>query len=240
MTPRVWGVIPSRYASTRLPAKPLAMIHGKPMVQRVYEAASRALEHVVVATDDTRIVNAVKRFGGKVILTPKNINSGTERMEWVSRKLPAQYYVNIQGDEPMIHPHTIRSALKLAVQNKAIATSATPLKKADMLNPSAVKVIVGARRQAIYFSRAPIPYVAHGVDRPLRALKHLGLYVYPKDQLRQFVKWAPPALEQTEKLEQLRALYYGASIYVAFTTHDSIGVDTLADLKKVSRLLSRT
>lgn len=236
----VIGVIPARYASTRLPAKPLALILGKPMVQWVYEAAQKALPRVIVATDDKRIAEAVGRFGGQSMLTPTFLQSGTERMAWVARKLRAEYYVNIQGDEPMIHPKTIRAAVQMALKKRNIATVATTLHSRDFQKISVVKVVVGAQNQAIYFSRAPIPCVAHGVLKPMSPYKHLGIYVYPKHQLQQFVRWKPTPLELTEKLEQLRALYYGAPIFVALTPYDSIGVDTPSDLKSVSQLLSRT
>lgn len=233
----VLGVIPSRFASTRLPGKPLVLIHGKPMVQWVYESAKKVLSNVVVATDDRRVFDAVKSFGGEVLMTPASCASGTDRMAAVARKIHATYYVNIQGDEPMMNPQTIFETVSLAIQKKSVATAAITFPPKESNNPSAVKVILGENKQAIYFSRAMIPYQAHGVTKPLMPLKHLGLYVYPKKSLFQFVKWAPSELEKTEKLEQLRALHHGMPIYVTHTRFDSIGVDTPADLKKVSALL---
>lgn len=233
----VLGVIPARYASTRLPGKPLAEICGVPMVQRVYEAAQKALPRVVVATDDVRVQNAVKSFGGEVLMTPTSCQSGTERMAFVAKKISATYYVNVQGDEPLIHPETISVAVKLAIKMRGISTAATTLGKEDQTNPSAVKVILGSDARAIYFSRTMIPYAAHGVTSVSPTYKHLGLYVYPRAVLLRFVGWKATGLEQTEKLEQLRALYYGEPIYVALTPHDSIGVDTPEDLARVEKIL---
>ncbi len=233
----VLGVIPARYASTRLPGKPLALINGRPMVEWVFKAASKVLSRVVVATDDRRVEEAVKNFGGDVVMTSPDCQSGTDRMKEVASKRKAAYYVNIQGDEPMMNASTIRDAVKLALRKKAIATAATRLEKEHETDPSAVKVVVDKSGKALYFSRSMIPYPAHGVTHALSGLKHLGLYVYPRKQLFEFARLKPTKLEQTEKLEQLRALYHGLPIYVAFTPFDSIGVDTPDDLKRVSQKL---
>lgn len=238
MTNSVLGVIPARYASTRLPGKPLANILGRPMVQWVYEAAAKALPRVIVATDDQRIVRAVKEFGGEAMMTPRRCSSGTERMAFVARKIKAAYYANIQGDEPMLQASTIRDTVKMAVRKKAIATPATDLKKEDETNPHTVKVAVGEAGRALYFSRSlvPFPRDGHFYTKPL---KHLGLYVYPKKDLMHFVSLHPTGLERTEMLEQLRALYYGLPIYVSWTRYDSVGVDTPSDLKTVSAFLKQ-
>lgn len=231
----VMGVIPARFGSVRLPGKPLANILGRPMVQWVYEAARQALPNVVVATDDKRVMETVKRFGGEAIMTPAHCSSGTERMAYVARKKRASYYVNIQGDEPLMRSEAIRKTVALAVSKKAIATVATDLNKRDWHNPNAVKVVLGVGARALYFSRSLIPFPR---DRgPLKALKHLGLYVYPRRELFRFVASRPTELENIEKLEQLRALYHGMPIYVAKTRHDSIGVDTMNDLKAVEKIL---
>jgi len=236
---RVLGVIPARYASTRLPGKPLAKIMGRPMVEWVYEAAKKVLPQVLVATDDYRIRDAVKGFGGDAMLTPNDCTSGTDRMAFVASKIPASYYVNIQGDEPLMNSETIRETTKLAMKKRGVATAATNLKEEEKQDPSAVKVVLDANGRALYFSRSLIPYEAHGATKGRPALKHLGLYVYPRAQLMKFVKWAPTELEQTEKLEQLRALYHGLPIYVCVTAHDSIGVDTPLDLKRVTELMKK-
>lgn len=234
----VLGVIPSRYASTRLPGKPLAKILGRPMIQWVYEKAARALPRVVVATDDKRIFSAVKRFGGQAMMTPASLASGTERMAYVARKMRADYYLNVQGDEPLVNPRTIRDTAALAMKKKAIATPVTRLEKKDFGNPNVVKVAVGEDGRALYFSRASIPFPRDG-NGPEEPLKHLGVYAYPRRQLLKFVSLKPTRLERTEMLEQLRALYYGFPIYVVKTAYDSVGVDTPADLKAVTEKLKK-
>ncbi len=233
---RVLAVIPARYASTRLPGKPLALIHGKPMIQWVYDAARRALKDVVVATDDKRVADVVAGFGGAAMMTPASCRSGTERMAAVARKRQADIYVNIQGDEPMMNPSTIKDTVRLSIAKKAIATPAIKLDAADLHNPNAVKVVVGDNARAIYFSRSLIPFPRDGASK-VTPLKHLGLYAYPRKDLLRFVSLKPTALEQTEMLEQLRALYHGLPIYVARTAHDSVGVDTPSDLAAVSEKL---
>jgi len=205
------------------------------MIQWVYEAASKALPEVLVATDDRRIMDVVVGFGGKAIMTPSNCASGTERMAYVARRRPADFYVNIQGDEPMMQAVTVRDAVRLAVRRKAIATAAIRLDPRDADNPNAVKVVVGENDRALYFSRSRIPFPRDGKKGV--GLKHVGLYVYPRAELIRFVKLPPTDLERIEKLEQLRALYYGIPIFVGRTRHDSIGVDTMSDLKKVEERL---
>ncbi|MCG3203493.1 MAG: 3-deoxy-manno-octulosonate cytidylyltransferase [Elusimicrobia bacterium] len=228
----VLGVIPARYASTRFPGKPLAMIHGKPMIAWVYERARRALPQVVVATDDQRIKTAVENFGGRAIMTPRSLQSGTERMAYVARKMKVSYYVNVQGDEPLIRAGTIRAAVALSMKRKAIATPVTDLAFQDFNNENVVKVAVGHHGRALYFSRAPIPYPRNQMAG-ITPLKHVGLYVYPRKDLLRFVSLPSTPLEKTEMLEQLRALYYGIPIFVVKTKFDSMGVDTPADLRKV-------
>lgn len=223
----VIGVIPARYGSTRLPGKPLASISGHPMIEWVYLAARSVLKRVIVATDDKRIFECVKRFGGEVLMTPKSCPSGTDRMAHVARKIKAKYYVNIQGDEPLIHTLTIEKTVRLAVKNKSVATAATFLKGSDENDPHVVKVVVDKLGRALYFSRNFLP----------TALKHMGLYVYPRKILLDFVRLKPAEAEKIERLEQLRALVNGIPIYVALSGYDSIGVDTKEDLKKVSKHL---
>lgn len=234
----VLGVIPARYGSTRLPGKPLAKIQGKPMVEWVYRAARSALPRVVVATDDRRVLEAVRAFGGEAMMTPVSCKSGTDRMAFVARRIRARYYANIQGDEPLMHPDTIKTSVRLALKTRAVATPATDLKLRDYENPNVVKVVLGENQRALYFSRSLIPFPRDG-KMGYKGLKHLGLYVYPKDFLFKFVKMRSTFLENIEKLEQLRALYYGMPIYVAYTRHDSVGVDTPRDLKTVARQMSR-
>lgn len=234
----VLGVIPARFGSVRLPGKPLANILGKPMVQWVYEAASTALPNVVVATDHENVARVVRGFGGQVIMTPVTCNSGTDRMACVARKIKADFYVNIQGDEPLMNKDAIRKTVALAKTKRAIATAMTDLDSADRNNPNVVKVVLGEKGRAIYFSRSLIPFPRDGESK-LNFYKHLGLYVYPRRELFKFVSAQPTDLENTEKLEQLRALYYGMPIYVVHTKHDSVGVDTKKDLLAVEKRMKK-
>ncbi|MFN0118502.1 MAG: 3-deoxy-manno-octulosonate cytidylyltransferase [Elusimicrobiota bacterium] len=232
----VIGVIPARYASSRFPGKPLAMIKNKPMIEWVYRQAKKALLQVVVATDDVRIIKAVHTFGGVAMMTPRSCASGTDRMAYVAQRMKATYFVNIQGDEPLIDPGVIRKTVILAKQHKAIATSATYLEEKDFKNINTVKVVIDKQSKALYFSRALIPFPREG-KKVTKSFKHQGLYVYPREELLKFVRFPVCELESIEKLEQLRALYNGLSIYVNITAKDSLGVDTPADLRKVASLM---
>jgi len=245
-------VIPSRYASTRLPGKPLLDIAGKPMVQHVYErACESAAERVVIATDDERIMEAAAAFGGECLMTRADHVSGTDRIEEVSRLLELDQdaiVVNVQGDEPLIPPSVIdQVAANLADNPEAgIATLSEPLASGEELfNPNIVKLVADWRGFALYFSRAPIPWDRDGfaagsvpTQAPDEARRHLGIYAYRVSLLRNFVGWEPAQLELRESLEQLRAMAQGERIHVA----DAIatvppGVDTPADLEHVRGLL---
>jgi 3-deoxy-manno-octulosonate cytidylyltransferase (CMP-KDO synthetase) len=242
------GVIPARYASTRLPAKPLVDLLGKPMVQRVYEQAKRAamLDRVVVATDDARIVDAVNRFGGEVILTSPDIKSGSDRVAAVAEKIPGDLYVNVQGDEPLMPPQMIDEAVALMHDDTeaVLGTLARRIDSAsDLSNPATVKVVVSAEGRALYFSRSPIPYVRDDANIAAwtgrhRFLKHIGLYVFRARFLRTFVQLPESALERAERLEQLRVLENGFAIRVGITEYDSIPVDTPADVERVITILN--
>ena len=248
----VVAIIPARYGSTRLPGKPLADIGGKPMIQHVYESTSKTpgLERVLVATDDRRIEQAVKSFGGDVVMTSRRHRSGTDRLAEVARKIKADWLVNVQGDLPFIHAETIARAVGPMRRNPSIlmGTVATPIYDADeWRNPNIVKVLMDRAGFALYFSRAPVPYVRQGVfrsrgtqktlrvGRRLWGYRHLGLYVYKRDFLLRFARLRPTVLERIESLEQLRALENGYRIYVAEVDERSIEVDTPADLKKAAR-----
>jgi 3-deoxy-manno-octulosonate cytidylyltransferase (CMP-KDO synthetase) len=239
----VVAIIPARYGSTRLPGKPLAMIGGKPMVQHVYENAARApsLDRVIVATDDLRVAEAVRAFGGEVAITSKRHRSGSDRLAEVARKLKADWLVNVQGDLPFIDPETIAGAVRPLRRDRSIpmGTVCSPIyQEKDWRNPNIVKVIKDAKGFAVYFSRATIPYPrnskAPGGDK-VWGLRHLGLYVYRREFLLKFAGLRPTKLEQTESLEQLRALYYGYRIMVADVDERSVEVDTPADLKRAQR-----
>mgnify|MGYP003575800768 CR=1 FL=1 len=248
----VVAIIPARYGSTRLPGKPLADIGGKPMIQHVYESTSKApgLERVLVATDDRRIEQTVKSFGGEVVMTSSRHTSGTDRLAEVARKIKADWLVNVQGDLPFVHAETIARAVGPIRRNPRVpmGTGCTRIYDAEeWRNPNIVKVLTDRAGFALYFSRAPIPYVRQGTLQPfgtqkrvragrrLWGYRHLGLYVYKHDFLLRFARLRPTALERVESLEQLRALENGYRIYVAEVDERSIEVDTPADLKKAAR-----
>ncbi|MBI4341948.1 MAG: 3-deoxy-manno-octulosonate cytidylyltransferase [Candidatus Omnitrophica bacterium] len=249
-------VIPARYGSVRFPGKPLAMLAGKPMIQHVYEGAARAksAEETVVATDDQRIVDAVERFGGRAVLTRPDAASGTERAAEVARTSSAQVIINVQGDEPLVQPRMIDQLAEFLTSHAAVpmASLMTPLSRPeDLANPNVVKVVVDRTGFALYFSRSLIPYRRDDSSskpqaagfRPAAcslqpaAYKHLGIYGYQRHFLLQFPSLEPTPLERLEQLEQLRALEHGYRIKLLETEHDSIGVDTPDDLRRVETIL---
>lgn len=236
---RAVGVIPARYASSRFPGKPLAGLRGRPLVQHVYERArrSKTLARVVVATDDLRIRDAVVAFGGEVQLTGLHHPSGTDRVAEVAASLSCEVVVNIQGDEPLIEPLMIDEAVSpLFVESDLImGTVCRRLEKEEeWQSPHVVKVVRDRRGFALYFSRSPVPYAR--VQGRHSYYKHIGLYVYRRDFLLKLASLAPTPLEETEHLEQLRALEYGYPIKVVETKYDSIGVDTPEDLERIVRI----
>jgi len=240
---RVLGVIPARYAAQRFPGKPLALIAGQPLVQRVYERArlAKRLTEVVVATDDPRIADAVRGFGGQVVMTSPACPSGTDRAAEVARQREGALIVNIQGDEPLMRPEMIDQLVDglRGDAGCAMATLARPIANPeDVTNPNVVKVVFGVTGNALYFSRHPIPFVRDGASAPGH-FKHLGIYAYRREFLLKFVQMAQSPLEKTEKLEQLRALENGFAIKVLVTPHDSIGVDVPEDVARVEAELGR-
>ncbi|HUW05110.1 MAG TPA: 3-deoxy-manno-octulosonate cytidylyltransferase [Williamwhitmania sp.] len=242
------GIIPARYASTRFPGKPLAIIGGKPMIQRVYEQAMKVLETVVVATDDDRIFSAVEAFGGKVVMTSVNHKSGTDRcaeavtvlMEKDKRSFDV--VLNIQGDEPFLHPEQLRKVLSCFFEKDAqIATLVKPFSPSeDIFNPNSPKVVINHNREAIYFSRSPIPFVrgAEKEDWPMQHifLKHIGLYGYRTEILQEITRLEQTPLELAESLEQLRWIENGYKIMVEQTHLESFGIDTPEDLDRAIKL----
>lgn len=245
-------VIPARFASSRLPGKPLQDIAGKPMIQHVWEQARRSgAQRVVVATDDARIVEACEGFGAEVLMTHAEHNSGTDRLAEVAAKLGLaadEIVVNVQGDEPLIPPEVIdQVAANLAANPQAaIATLAEPLSDAQALfNPNVVKVLSDLNGLALTFSRAPLPWARDEFARDRNQLpagvpfrRHIGIYAYRAGFLADFVAWGPCWLEDTECLEQLRALWHGQRIHVADAIEaPPAGVDTPEDLERVRRLL---
>jgi 3-deoxy-manno-octulosonate cytidylyltransferase (CMP-KDO synthetase) len=238
---RALGVIPARFASTRFPGKPLHRIAGKPMVERVYAAAKKCTElsHVIVATDDVRIADAVKAFGGEAVMTRADHVSGFDRIVEVAEQYPGfTHYVNVQGDEPLLPAENISGALELFARGADITTTAVPFKSdADFRNENQVKVVLAHDGRALYFSRSPIPFYRKNIQDRLPALKHQGLYAYSREALLKFAKLPVAALEEAESLEQLRFLYNGFQIYVHIATVDSPGVDVPEDVVRVEALL---
>lgn len=238
------AVIPARYASTRLPAKPLADIHGKPMIQWVYEQAekARSIDQVWVATDDERIMQRVRDFGGQAILTSPEIQTGTLRVAAVADQIDGDIFVNVQGDEPLIEPEMIDRAVELVRSGRfPMGTAMTAIRdEGELDNPTVVKVIADRNDRAIYFSRLPIPYSRGSrpsKGSPFACMRHLGLYVFNRRTLMRIREIPPTALEQAEVLEQLRALHDGIPIGIVEVKSISIGVDTAEDLEKVRGIL---
>ena len=240
---RVAGVIPARYGSTRLPGKSLISLAGKPLIQWVLEAVSRArrLDDVCVATDDARIREAVERCGGRVVMTRADHPSGTDRVAEAVAGLEAGIVINIQGDEPLIDPALIDRLAErmLADETWDMATAATPIRPGEAQAPSVVKVVFDRDRRALYFSRAVIPHVRDaGADAERLYWRHVGLYAYRRAFLQRLVATPPCALERAEKLEQLRALHIGARIAVLEAADAGRGVDTPEDVAYVEALLA--
>lgn len=240
---KVLCVIPARYASTRLPGKPLVLVAGKPMIQQVYLRACEAKlpDDVIIATDDARVMAAVENFGGKAIMTSPDHPSGTDRLAEVALNFPdVDVIVNVQGDEPMIPPEVI-DRLAQAFENEAelkMATMKVLMPEADYDNPAAVKVVTDNNGYALYFSRSLLPYPRNKTAQ-YKVYKHVGIYAYRRDFLLQYAALAPTTLEKIESLEQLRALENGYKIKVLESDFQGIGVDTPEDLAAVNALLSK-
>ncbi len=245
------GIIPARYASSRFPGKPLADLNGKPLVYHVYLRAKQALQHVVVATDDKRIFEKLAELGAKVIMTSTQHRSGTERCAEALTKysqmtnINFDFVINIQGDEPLIDPEII---LKLK-QNLTDSTQIATLVKIEtdpniIFNPNVVKVITDYQDHAIYFSRHPIPFIRDIAKnlwpQNFQYLTHIGIYAYRTDVLQKITKLKPTDLENAEKLEQLRWIYYGYKIKTITVDYQAIGVDTPEDLEFVRKLLLKS
>ena len=256
-------VIPARYGSTRFPGKPLALLCGKPVIQHVYERAAQAqrAETVMVATDDRRILDAVQQFGGKAVMTSASARSGTERAAEVAHGCGASVIINVQGDEPLIRPEMIDQLAEYLERHQAIpmASLRTRCERAEEIaSPHVVKVVVDREGFALYFSRASLPFVREDRDgsklqapgsrqgqqpaacslQPAAHFKHVGIYGYQRHFLLQFPHLEPTPLEQLEQLEQLRALESGYRIQLLETPHDTVGVDTPEDLKRVEAVLA--
>jgi 3-deoxy-manno-octulosonate cytidylyltransferase (CMP-KDO synthetase) len=238
-------VIPARYGSTRLPGKPLVSLAGKSMIERVYGRAKMAQTptRVIVATDDERIVNAVKAFGGEARMTRGDHRTGTERVAEVAAHESGDVFVNVQGDEPLLDPAAVDTAVTALLEEPQapIATVATLIKvPSDIMDPNVCKVVLDFDDNALYFSRAPIPWVRDTASTiQVRHLKHLGLYVFRRDALLEYPTLPQGDLERIEQLEQLRWLENGWKIRVARVEHDAISVDVPEDVARVEKLLSQ-
>ena len=248
------AIIPARFASTRLPGKPLSDIHGKSMIERVHERArcARLIDRILVATDDERIAAVVRGFGGEAVMTSAAHATGTDRLGEAVRDTDASIVVNVQGDEPMLDPAGIDAAVEPLLSDPALPMATLSVRLTDveeMLAPAVVKVVTDARGDALYFSRSPIPYVRLDPPGDLRAAaaaalargvarKHVGLYVYRREALLRLVSLPPAPLEEAEGLEQLRALHAGMPIRVVpINGEGGVAVDTPQDLDRVRRLL---
>lgn len=243
------GIIPARYASTRFPGKPLAKLGGKIVIQRVYEQVRSVLDDVYVATDDERIMNAVKSFGGNVVMTSPNHKSGTDRIEEAVNIIGKNFdvVINIQGDEPFIHKSQIETICKcFDDQQTMIATLGRPFSEKDTIkdleNPNSPKLICDNNGFAMYFSRSIIPYI-RGEEKSnwinkFNYLKHIGLYAYRANVLREITKLPQSSLEIAENLEQLRWLQNGYRIKVGITNIETIGIDTPEDLEKAEEFIN--
>lgn len=248
------AIIPARFASTRLPGKPILPLNHLPLIVHVVNRTKQAafISRVIVATDDERILNAVIEHGGEAQMTSPDAASGTDRIAELAARLDAELIVNVQGDEPLIEPATIDAAIAPLLEDPQIhiSTTSEPITDiADVFNPNVVKVVTDSQEFALYFSRSPIPYIRPVAGLTLEAFlqqdptrlasyrKHSGLYVYRNKFLQQFARLQPSGLERLESLEQLRALENGYKIRVVRVAHRSVGVDTEQDYEKVKRLL---
>ena len=239
-------VIPARYGSSRLPGKPLILLAGQPMIQRVYERAKAAetVSRVIVATDDERIRKAVEAFGGEARMTRGDHRTGTERVAEVAVHADGEVFVNVQGDEPLLDPAAIDTAVAALLEEpKAdIATAATLIRnRAEIMDPNVCKVVLDFDENALYFSRAPVPWVRDTATKiQVRHLKHLGLYVFTRAALLEYPTLPQGELEKIEQLEQLRWLENGWKIRVAEVEHDAVSVDVPEDVARVEKLLAGT
>ncbi|MCL4549764.1 MAG: 3-deoxy-manno-octulosonate cytidylyltransferase [Bacteroidetes bacterium] len=244
------GIIPARFASSRLMGKPLADIGGKPMIQHTYHSAkkSKLLDKVIIAVDDDKVYRVVKDFGAEVYMTPKNCTSGSDRIALVAQQIQdAAIIVNIQGDEPFIKGKMIDQAIEPLLFDKKVSVSTLARRITnveEMKSPSVVKVVFDYNNFALYFSRSPIPFVRDAKSnlekiQSAEIYKHIGLYVYRREALLKFTNLKPTDLEQIEKLEQLRFLENGMRVKIVYTEYDSLSVDTPKDLELARRFYER-
>ncbi len=243
-TPNVLVVIPARHASSRFPGKPLALIAGKPMIQHVVERVriAKLPSRIVVATEDQRIKDAVEKFGAEAVLTRNDHRTGTDRVAEVAAHLAADIYINVQGDEPLINPDTVDAVAAAMAEDESIQLAtpcSTITQQNEIMDPNVVKVVQDFDANALYFSRAPIPWVRDtGAKVAASHWKHIGLYGYRRDALLEYPTLPPGELERIEQLEQLRWLENGFRIHLVETEYDAVSVDVPADVERVEKLLS--
>ncbi len=244
------GVIPARFSSTRLMGKPLADIGGKPMIQHTYESAkkSKLIQKLIIAVDDTKVEQVARGFGANVVMTPNDINTGSDRIAYVVKKLPdADIIVNIQGDEPFINGEMIDQAIEplLFDSEVKVSTLAKRIESVqDFKSPAVAKVVFDYNNYALFFSRSPIPFIREGKSliekiQNCEVYKHIGLYVFRKDTLLNFTAFEQTDLEKAEKLEQLRLLENGIKIKLVVTEFDTLAVDTQDDLDRARKFYSQ-
>ena len=243
---KIVGVIPARFGSTRFPGKPLVLLQGRPLIQWTIEGAKKSslLNEVIVATDDERIKLAAEQVGVRVVMTSSDLPTGSDRIYAAIKDLDCDVVVNVQGDEPLVTGELIDRLAKVFIDEPKMdmATLAHPISEEELASPNSVKVVLNCNDEALYFSRYGIPYSRHS---PLEmggydgCLKHIGMYAYSKNFLRQFCQAPAALIEKAESLEQLRALYLGAKIKVIKVKEASLGVDTPEDLQKLEKLLSQ-
>ena len=238
---KILAVIPARYESSRFPGKPLVELHGKPMIQHVYERVQQvpSVGQVLVATDDERIINAVRAFGGQACMTSPDHPTGTDRIVEVIQNQPCEWVLNVQGDEPTIAPDVLETLIQRALADGSCPMATLVFRSDDpntWRDPHVVKAVLAQNHQALYFSRSPVPYARDQVFRG--CWKHFGVYLYRRDFLLEFANWPSTPLEQQEQLEQLRVLENGYSILCVESPVDSIGVDVPEDLTHVAQLVA--
>lgn len=246
----VVAVIPARYASHRLPGKPLIDLNGTTMIQRVYERVKQArmVDSVIVATDDERIMDSVAAVGGMSVMTDPGLPSGSDRVAAAVKDMQADIIVNVQGDEPLIPPPMIDETIQALIDtpDAGVATPSAKITDArDITNPACVKVVTDTNGRVLYFSRSPVPHVRDAAEpkqwlESYSFMKHFGLYVFRRDVLEKFVTWNKTPLEEAEKLEQLRLLENGIIVRVVETIYDSLSVDTAEDADRVREILKTT
>ncbi len=239
----VWVIIPARYGSRRFPGKPLVPLLGKPLIVHVLERARQISrrDRIIVATDHEEIARVVREAGGEAVMTPSDLSSGSDRVGWVVRQSPAEIVVNLQGDEPLVDVKAIDRAIEFLQKNPEVPVATLGCKmrnETDWTNPHVVKVLTDLRGRALYFSRTPIPFFRDASFRPLpRLYQHIGVYIFRKDFLVQYLEWEPTDWEKAEQLEQLRILEHGYPIQVLESALPTLGVDTREDLEKVTAIL---